>query len=92
MDENYCNFQAMEDFFNYYGLDWLGMALSLWAVYMLGNKNRYGFVVFAVANMLWVFLGMAWMDSLGIAVGNFVFLVMNLRGYWTWSKEEVASS
>jgi len=75
----------MNAFLNYYGADWLAMALSLSAVYLLGNRARMGFLVFAMANTVWVFLGFFWMDSLGIAIGNLAFLVMNLRGYARWT-------
>ena len=37
----------MELFLKYYTLDWLAMALSLLAVYLLGNKNKYGFISFS---------------------------------------------
>lgn len=74
----------MDLFWQYYGLDSLGMLLSLLAMYMIGNQNRWGFVVFAVANVLWVYLGVYLMDSIGIAVGNLIFLIINVRGYLRW--------
>lgn len=46
----------MNAFLNYYGADWVAMALSLSAVYLLGNRARIGFLVFAMANTVWVFL------------------------------------
>jgi uncharacterized protein (DUF58 family) len=76
----------MELFLKYYTLDWLAMALSLLAVYLLGNKNKYGFISFSIANVLWIFLGICLMNSLGIGLGNIVFLVMNIRGYISWNK------
>ena len=75
----------MSAFLNYYGADWAAMALSLSAVYLLGNRARNGFLVFALANIVWVLLGLMWMNSLGIAVGNAAFLIMNLRGYARWT-------
>lgn len=75
----------MNAFLTYYGADWVAMALSLTAVYLLGNHIRAGFLVFALANAVWIALGLFWMDSLGIAVGNAAFLVMNLRGFRRWS-------
>ncbi len=79
----------MNSFLNYYGLDWLGMALSLLAVYQLGNKRRIGFITFIAGNAVWVFLGITWMDSLGVAVGNAIFLVMNARGFLKWKREGI---
>ncbi|MBJ7428214.1 MAG: PnuC protein [Bacteroidia bacterium] len=76
----------MELFLKYYTLDWIATSLSLLAVYLLGNKNKYGFISFCIANSLWIFLGFFLMDSLGIGIGNIVFLIMNMRGYISWKK------
>ncbi|MFM9950641.1 MAG: PnuC protein [Saprospiraceae bacterium] len=77
----------MEIFLKYYTLDWLAMALSLLAVYLLGSKNKLGFISFSAANLLWIFLGFFLMNSLGIAIGNLVFLIMNIRGFISWNKK-----
>ena len=77
----------MEIFLKYYALDWLAMALSLLAVYLLGNKNKLGFISFSMANAIWVFLGFMMMNSLGIGVGNVVFLIMNIRGFISWNNK-----
>ena len=78
----------MDHLFNYYGLDWLAMSLSLLAVWMLGNKNKIGFLVFVAANALWLALGLTLIHSYGIVVGNLFFLVSNARGFANWWKEE----
>lgn len=78
----------MDDYFKYYGLDWIGMIITLIAVYLLGNKNRNGFIVFAVANVLWMGIGYFLMSSLGILFGNIFFLVTNIRGFINWKKEQ----
>jgi hypothetical protein len=78
------------NFLNYHGLDWLAMALSLLAMYLLGNKNRWGFVAFVAANSLWIALGTLLIHSYGMAVGNAIFLAMNLREFLRW-KAPVAS-
>jgi hypothetical protein len=82
----------MIDLSKYYGLDWLAMALSIWAVYLLGNKNKWGFISFISANALWVYVGIFLMSSYGIAVGNFVFLILNTRGYLKWNQNEKLAS
>jgi hypothetical protein len=79
---------TMTPLFKYYRLDWLAMCLSLLAVYLLGNKNEYGFVSFVIANAIWVYLGLAMMQSYGIAVGNLIFGIMNTRGFFKWSANE----
>jgi hypothetical protein len=80
----------MDTFLKYYTLDWVAMALSLLAVYLLGNKNKLGFVSFSIANTVWIVLGFFLMNSLGIAIGNMVFLVMNIRGFLSWKKKNKA--
>jgi hypothetical protein len=74
----------MDIFLKYYGLDWLAMASSLLAVYLIGNKNRIGFISYILANALWIYLGVFKMQSFGISF----FLIMNLRGYLKWKKSQ----
>ena len=78
----------MDVYLKYYGLDWLAMAASLFAVYLIGNKNRLGFISYILANVLWIYLGVFKMQSFGISVGNVFFLMMNLRGFLKWKKDK----
>ncbi|MBT30243.1 MAG: hypothetical protein CMO01_11335 [Thalassobius sp.] len=75
----------MDTFLKYYALDWLAMALNLFAVYLLSKGNKFGFVSFAIANLIWITLGFTLINSLGIGLGNAAFLVMNIRGYFSWN-------
>ena len=76
----------MNNLLEYYLLDWLGIFMSLVSVYMLGNKNKWGFIVFALSNVIWIYLGLIMMSSVGMAVGNFIFMVINIRGFIHWGK------
>ena len=78
----------MNNFLEYYFLDWLGIFMSLVSVYMLGNKNKWGFIIFALSNVIWIYLGLMMMSSVGMAVGNFIFMVINIRGFIHWGKME----
>jgi hypothetical protein len=71
----------------YYGLDWLAMFLTLFAIYLLGNKRRLGFVVMIAGNLSWIAMGVL-AESIAMIVANFVFGVMNVRGIIKWSQEE----
>ena len=79
----------MDIVLKYYGIDWVAMALSLYAVYLLGNKNKWGFVSFIISNVLWVVAGFM-MSSYAVSVGNFVFLLMNTLGLIKWTREAKA--
>ncbi|KGJ88989.1 hypothetical protein [Colwellia psychrerythraea] len=43
----------MENIFAHYGIDWLAISLSLYGAYLLGNKVKVGFIVFAISNVFW---------------------------------------
>lgn len=72
---------------SYYLLDWLAIVTTLLAVWMLGQKNRQGFLVFVFSNLCWVGVGIM-TASLAIILGNLAFLAMNLRGWWRWGQDE----
>ena len=69
---------------HYLGLDWLAMALTFAAIYLLGNKSRVGFVVMMVGNLSWVVIGL-WAHSWAMVLANLGFLSMSVRGYLKWA-------
>ncbi|WP_338760287.1 hypothetical protein WAF17_13315 [Bernardetia sp. ABR2-2B] len=73
--------------FNYYGLDWLAMALSLIAMYLIGNKNKFGFIVLIASNILWIIVSLVFMNSYGILIGSSIFFFINLRGFLNWESK-----
>ncbi len=70
----------------FYGIDWLATILGLTGVYMLGNKNKIGFIVFMAASLSWVTFG-ALTGSVPVVIGSSIFFVMHFRGFLNWSKE-----
>jgi len=54
---------------------------------MLGNKSRGGFITMMGGNTCWVLLGVL-TGSLGLIAANIVFLIMNLRGFVKWGKND----
>jgi hypothetical protein len=79
----------VENLLAHYGIDWLAMALSLYGAYLLGNKKEIGFIIFAISNVIWILLGLFFMSSYGMAIGNLAFFLINLRGYVSWKKNDV---
>ncbi|GAB5465846.1 MAG: nicotinamide mononucleotide transporter [Candidatus Kapaibacteriales bacterium] len=82
----------MEDLTRYFLIDWLAMLLSLLGVYIIGNKRKSGFLVFALSNVIWALLGFTLMGSYGVAIGNLIFVVINIRGYLSWNKKETVNN
>lgn len=78
----------MENLLSHYGIDWLAMALSLYGAYLLGNKKEVGFIIFAISNVIWILLGLFFMSSYGMAIGNLAFCLINLRGYISWKRND----
>ncbi len=70
----------------YYGVDWAAMALTLVAIYLLGDRRRMGFVLMILGNACWVVLGVL-TGSLAMILANLVFAGMNVRGLVKWSAD-----
>lgn len=67
----------------YFGLDWVAMALTFTAIYLLGGKRRLGFVVMGAGNLCWSTIGVL-VGSPAMVMANLGFLAMNLRGFRKW--------
>jgi len=71
----------------YYGIDWLATACGLTGVLLLGNKNKYGFLIFMVASASWVTFGFM-TRSVAVILGSSIFFFMHLRGWLKWRRDE----
>ena len=71
----------------FYGIDWLATVCGLTGVFLLGNKNKYGFLVFMLASASWVTFGVI-TGSLAVILGSTTFLFLHLRGWLRWRREE----
>lgn len=74
----------------YYGIDWFATACGLAAVFLLGNKNKFGFLVFMMASISWITFGL-YVGSYAIVTGSSIFLVMHFRGFLKWRRDEAAA-
>jgi len=69
----------------YYGIDWLAMVLTFFALWHIGNKNKIGFVIMMGGNLCWISIGVL-TQSLAMVLANTVFFTMNLRTLWKWQR------
>lgn len=69
---------------SYHGVDWLAMAFTFLAIFLLGNKSRTGFVIMMMGNLCWTAIGW-WAHSHAMILANLGFFSMNLRGFIMWS-------
>ena len=71
----------------YYGIDWFATICGLTAVFLLGNKNKYGFLVFMMASASWVTFGLL-IGSFAVVLGSTIFFIMHFRGWLKWRRDE----
>jgi hypothetical protein len=69
----------------FYGADWLAILSSFLAIYLIGNKNRSGFLAFMFSNICYFIIGFL-TSSLALIIGSVVFFITNLRGWIKWKK------
>ncbi len=74
------------DLLQFYGLDWIATICGLAAVYFLGNKNKFGFVLFIVSSLCWISFGVI-TGSLAVIIGSAIFVILHIRGLWYWRKQ-----
>ena len=71
----------------YYGIDWLATACGLTGVFLLGNRNKYGFLIFMMASASWISFGFL-TQSFAVIIGSSIFLIMHFRGWLKWQRDE----
>jgi nicotinamide riboside transporter PnuC len=80
----------VNEIFKFYGIDWLGLALNAAAILFLGKKKKSGFVLGFLANVAWlVFAILA--KSLATQIASVLFIFLNAKGWWNWTREEDAA-
>lgn len=71
----------------YYGVDILAMTLSFIGIYTIGNKQRYGFIIAMIGNMLWFTLGVL-TKSIGLLFANFILALLYIRAFIRWDRDK----
>ncbi len=69
----------------FYGIDWLATVCGLTGVYLLGNKNKNGFLVYMMASLSWIAVGVL-IGSFALIIGSSIFFILHLRGWLSWSR------
>ena len=72
----------------YYGFDWLAILVGVIGLWRLGNKDKSGFIFYMLAAVAgFVFAVLA--HSGAYMIANLITLLLQLRGYLKWQKEEL---
>lgn len=67
---------------NPYG--WVGSALVFLSMWMVGRKNRFGFIVGAVAETFWLIYSVK-IGSTELGFMSIVFAGLYLFNFWKWT-------
>jgi len=70
----------------YYGIDWLATLCGLTGVYLIGSRNRFGFLVMMLASTSWFTVGIL-IGSLPLMLGSIVFFCLHVRGWRNWRRQ-----
>ena len=70
-----------------YGIDWLATVCGLTGVYLIGSKNRFGFLVMMLASLSWMVVGFL-IGSLALITGSGVFFALHVRGWLKWRRDK----
>ena len=66
-------------------MDWLGFGLILSGNWLIGSKNKFGFILVAVGSLIWVYLALGIPNYALVAI-NFSGAIFMLRGWLKWGK------
>lgn len=63
-------------------------ALELVAKYLVGNKNKYGFIVHLIAGGIWTYIACQIRVIPGLLVITLPGIIINIRNFRKWHKEK----
>ena len=72
-------------FSDYYGFDYLTATCVMIAMFLLGSKNRSGFILYCVASTSGIVFAIL-AKSPPILLTNIVMIIINVRGLSKWNK------
>lgn len=62
--------------------------LTLVGVYLVGDKNKYGFIIALASNIVWIAYSMSTGEAPGVILECAPLTVINARNFYKWHKEE----
>ena len=68
-------------------MDILAALFEIAGAWLVGNKNKWGFVLFMAGNLLWFGTGLKY-QLVGLLIVSVVFCGINMRNFRLWSKHK----
>lgn len=67
-------------------MDWLAGILELTGLYIIGNKNKLGFILNILCGICWISYVLINKHTFGLLIVVVPALIINIRNYGKWSK------
>ena len=67
-------------------IDFMAGTLTLASIWIIGNKNKNGFLIALGSNALWITYALVNNHTYGVIYECVPLLFINLRNYLKWSK------
>jgi len=64
-------------------MDWIAAILGVIGAWLIGNKNKWGFILLLIGSVLWITVSFHTMVY-GLLLANIPGLLINIRNFWTW--------
>ena len=69
-------------------LHWLAGIFTLLGVYVVGRKNKYGFILAIISNLLWIAYVLICGHTYGIMLECLPLLFVNTWNFIKWRRDE----
>lgn len=69
-------------------LDYIAGTLTLVGIWIVGNKNKYGFIIAMFSNIAWIIYALAHQHTFGVIFECLPLLFINARNFLKWSKHD----
>ena len=68
-------------------MGWVGSALLILSIWLVGKKIRFGFMLGFLGNLLWMVAGVG-RNTYDLAVIGLIMALLNLRGWYKWGNSK----
>ena len=65
-------------------MGWIGSILIILGIWLMGDKNIWGFVCGALGNSIWVYVGLKRGKQFDLAFVAVIAVIMNLISLYKW--------
>lgn len=68
-------------------MDWIAGILTLMGMWMVGEKNRWGFMVLFLNEFVWLYVILTREEIMGFLPLCFALIYINIKAFIDWGKD-----